>query len=240
MREGRRRLATAATPAGAARVGRPEHAGAVAPRRQEIMTTHIEVPMDVHLLTLLVEEFRVVSKQVRVGRETRTQRERVRDVREVACGVDADLMTRAVDTVNRIFLPAGFRFTVHSCAVERVDAPRNSEEVNEEGFFELAKRFPSHRGPSVLVVNKFQGKELGGQAVETLGVCIMRKLGALEAGKVLAHELGHLLDLDHVTKSGVDNYNLMYPGLRADDRLTEPQIKRARASKLVKKLGYLP
>lgn len=86
-------------------------------------------------------------------------------------------------------------------------------------------------------MNKFQGAELGGQAVEALGVCIVKLLGHPGLGKVLAHELGHLLSLEHLTQSGVDNYNLMYPSLRADDRLTQPQIDQARTSNLMGRIA---
>jgi hypothetical protein len=85
-----------------------------------------------------------------------------------------------------------------------------------------------------------RGAELGGRAVESLGVCIVKKLGPTDSGKVLAHELGHLLNLEHVSRSSVDNYNLMYPSLPADDRLSEEQINTARASNLVKRFGASP
>ena len=201
------------------------------------MPPRINVPLDVHLITLSVESFRVVSREVRVGRDTRTQLERVREVREVPPGVDRGTMALAVEVANRIFLPADIQFAVRSCTAERVAAPQNREEIDEAGFFELASQFPASTAASVLVVQKFQGAELGGQAVESLGVCIVKKLGPADSGKVLAHELGHLLNLEHVTRSGVDNYNLMYPSLRADDRLSEGQINTARASNLVRRVG---
>jgi hypothetical protein len=206
-------------------------------RERGIMATTINVPVEVHLITLCIESFRSVPRQVQVGRTTRTQMERVRDVREVPPGPDRDGLRPALDLANRIFLPADIQFTLRSSSAERVAAPDNLEEVNEQGFFALASQFPARVAVSVLVVNKFQGKELGGQAVEQLGVCIVRSLGNPATGKVLAHELGHLLSLGHVTQSGVDNYNLMYPSLRADDRLTAQQIAQARASDLVKRLG---
>jgi len=202
------------------------------------MPASISVPLDVHLVTLLVESFRVVPRQVQVGRTTRTQNERVRDVREVPPGVDRATVALAVETTNQIFRPADIQFTINSCTSDRVEAPQNQEEVNEQSFFDLARQFPARAAASVLVVNKFQGAELGGQAVESIGVCIMKKLGPADSGKVLAHELGHLLNLNHVTQSGVDNYNLMYPSLRADDRLSADQINTARTSNLAKRVGH--
>jgi hypothetical protein len=68
-------------------------------------------------------------------------------------------------------------FTLRSSSVERVDAPQNREEIDEQGCFALASQFRARAGVSLLVVNKFQGAELGGQAAETLGVCIVKVLG---------------------------------------------------------------
>jgi hypothetical protein len=204
------------------------------------MPARISVPIDVHLITLGIESFRVVSRQVRVGRDSRTQLERVRAVQEVPPGVDRGAMALAIEAANRIFLPADIQFALRSCTVERVAAPQNREEIDEAGFFELARQFPARSAASVLVVGKFRGAELGGQAVEALGVCILKRLGPADSGKVLAHELGHLLNLEHVTRSGVDNYNLMYPSLRADDQLSQDQINTARTSNLVKRFGAAP
>src|SRR2546426_4995687 len=57
------------------------------------MATRISVPVDVHLISLCIESFRMVSRQVQVGRASRTQMERVRDVREVPPGEDRDSLT---------------------------------------------------------------------------------------------------------------------------------------------------
>ena len=102
------------------------------------MATRISVPVDVHLITLCIESFRMVSRQVQVGRASRTQMERVRDVREVPPGEDRDSLTRAFVLANQIWLPADIQFTLRSSSVERVNAPRDREEIDEQGFFALA------------------------------------------------------------------------------------------------------
>ena len=48
------------------------------------------------------------------------------------------------------------------------------------------------------------------------------------------------LGLDHVevrADTDVDNYNLMYPALRAGNRLTQNQLNQARRSPLATELG---
>src|SRR3989454_11196934 len=84
------------------------------------MATRISVPVDAHLITLCIESFRMVSRQVQVGRTSRTQMERVRDVREVPPGGDRDSLTRAFGLANQIWLPADIQFTLRSSSVERV------------------------------------------------------------------------------------------------------------------------
>src|SRR6266508_5612329 len=114
------------------------------------MATRISVPVDVHLITLCIESFRMVSRQVQVGRASRTQTERVRDVREVPPGEDRDSLTRAFGLANQIWLPADIQFTLRSSSVERVDAPRNREEIDEQGFFRSGQSVsgPGRRQPA--------------------------------------------------------------------------------------------
>ena len=68
--------------------------------------------------------------------------------------------------------------------------------------------------------------------MEEQSVCIVCALGDPGTGKVLAHELGHLLALPHVARESTrSNWNLMYPAYRAGDELTADQIAVARRSR---------
>jgi len=194
------------------------------------MSAIINIAIDAHLITITVESFREVTRQVQVGRTSQTRRERVREIRESPPAVTNQQIKGAIDISNTIFRQANIQFQLRSCTSERTAAPQNREEVNQAGFLSLAREFPSaSRGLSLLVVSQFQGAELGGQAAPMLGVCILRSMSNPLLGKTLAHELGHLLGLVHVTGGAISNrYNLMWPGLRAGDRLTPFQIQTAR------------
>lgn len=98
------------------------------------MATRISVPVDVHLITLCIESFRMVSRHVQVGRASRTQMERVRDVREVPPGEDRNSLTRAFGLANQIWLPADIQFTLRSSSVEGSMRRRTATRSTNKGF----------------------------------------------------------------------------------------------------------
>ena len=157
----------------------------------------IKIPVDVHLITLCVTSYRIVERQIQVGRETRPRRERVTEVREILPGRDSENVNRAFTAANAVWNPVGIHFFVRTIANERTDMPNNAEVVDENGFLSLAGQFPARSGVSLLFVNRFASRHLGGQSVESLSVCILPTLDDNQSGKVLSHEFGHLLGLDH-------------------------------------------
>lgn len=189
------------------------------------------IPLEAHLITLLVTEQRIVTRQVQVGRTTQTRRERVTQQREIAPGETAATVRAGVTLANQILAPTSISFRLTSINTQRTAAPQNREVVTENGFLYLAGQYRARRGARLFVVRQFAGQE-GGQAVEAQRVCIVKRLGSPLFGKTLAHEFGHLLNLGHVTTGTAARYNLMWPGLRAGDRLEAAQIQRARRSAL--------
>jgi len=197
------------------------------------MAATIRIEVDVYLVTVRVEAYRIVEEQVRVGRGHQIRRVRRAVVDDLVPGYSRQDISRAFQAVNQIFTLADIQFGVRSLDAQRVRAPGNRAVVNEEGFVFLTSRFPSRGAVSLLLVKDFESRETGGQAIEERGVCIVKKLSATGFVNVLAHELGHLLALPHVEPGNADaNYNLMYPALRAGNRLTAEQIQRARQSPL--------
>jgi hypothetical protein len=199
----------------------------------------VSVPIDAHLITLRIVTYRFVNRQIQVGRTTRTQRERVEDVREIPPRQDVEGTIRAVQAANLIWAPANISFTLRTTSAESAPAPNDAEAVDRNGFFFLARQFPARMGVSLLLVSRVSEPALAGEAVNELSVCLLPALGDPLAGNTLAHELGHLLSLGHVLSpdpyEASDTYNLMYPGARAGNRLTTEQCNTALQSPLARR-----
>ena len=193
----------------------------------------ITVPVEAHLITLIVDVQRVVTRRIQVGRTTQTRRERVTEQREILPGETEASVRTGVTQANQILAPTDISFSIASISTQRINAPQNREVVTENGFLFLTRQYPARRGARLFVVRQFSGQE-GGQAIEAQRVCILKHLGNPLFGKTLAHEFGHLLALDHVTRGTSARYNLMWPGLRAGDNIEPGQIRIARESALAR------
>ena len=193
----------------------------------------VTIPVEAHLITLLVSVQRIVTRRVQVGRTTQTRRERITEQREIPPGETEATVRGGVTLANQILAPTNISFRLRSVRSQRTAAPQNREVVTENGFLYLARLYPARRGARLFVVHQFAGQE-GGQAVEAQRVCIVKRLGNPLFGKTLAHEFGHLLGLEHVTTGTAARFNLMWPGLRAGDRLESDQIQRAQGSALAR------
>jgi hypothetical protein len=191
--------------------------------------TMATIPVEAHIITLLVNEERIVTSQVQIGRNIQTRRERITEQREIPPGESEATVRAGVTLANQILAPTRISFQITSIMPQRVTMPRNQAVVTEDGFLYLARQYPARRGARLFVVNRFAGQE-GGQAIEAQRVCIVKCLGNPLFGKTLAHEFGHLLALGHVTTGPSARYNLMWPGLRAGDRLEPAQIRTAQRS----------
>lgn len=198
----------------------------------------IRVPLEVHAITVVVLEQRIEARQIRVGPTMTTRNERVTSRREVPPRQDRTSFDSALRYSNNVFAPADMQFYVASFAAATEEIPNGAEQVDFNGFQYLVGRFPPTCGLSVLLVADFERADLGGQAVEAQSACIVCALGDPGTGKVLAHELAHLMALPHVaTSSPRANWNLMYPALRAGDELTASQISLARGSRTGRRFG---
>lgn len=188
------------------------------------------IPVDAHLLTLTISTPEIVERAIRVGRETRMQRERVMRSREIATKRTQASLMLSFKEVNKIFAAADIEFRLRNTTTEPAEAPDGSEALNDAGFLMLARSFPMKDAVNLLLVRRFVGAE-GGASAEKLGVCAV---GDGSPDTSLAHEFGHLLGLAHQG----DIRDLMNPGLSAPGTpLTAREISLARASPLVRKFG---
>jgi len=199
------------------------------------MATPITIPVDIHLISLGVEEEKIVERPVRVGRETRIQRERVTRVRQIPLRRGEADVRAAFTIANTIWAPADIGFQVGTISPESAVIPGGAEVVDDSGFGYLARLFGPGNAVSLLVVNGFAGTE-GGSAVAEWRTCIVGAWSNPYLGTVLAHELGHLLSLEHIQ----DSWNVMHPALHADNRLTPRQIRQARGSALARRVSGPP
>jgi len=190
----------------------------------------VVIPVDAHLLTLTISTPEIVQRPVRVGRETRMQRERVMRTREIPTTRNAASLALSFKEVNKIFGAAEIEFRLRNTTTEPIEAPKGAEVLDDDGFFMLASSFPMKNAVSLLLVRRFAGSE-GGASVEKLGVCAV---GDNSPDTALAHEFGHLLGLEHQG----DIRDLMNPGLSPPGTpLTAREISDARASRLARRFG---
>lgn len=192
------------------------------------------IPVDVHLITLLVTTSRVVTRQIQVGRITQPRRQRVQAVQEVPPRWTSATARQAISGANQIWSHAQITFTLRSAVPRRIPAPGNREVVNANGFQFLINQYPSRSGVSLLLVSRFSGNEVGGQA--SRGVAILPFLTGHLRARILAHEFGHLLGVGHMEERRTHLQNLMRPGLVAGNQLIQNQIDTARRSSLVSQI----
>jgi hypothetical protein len=134
--------------------------------------------------------------------------------------------------------------------VEEMPTGATADMVDEPGYHFLAAAHRAGKGVRVLLVDKVSRPELGGQARYQTRVCMVAYGSDLAAtGRILAHELGHLLELPHVGENrragpGQERQiagwmrNLMYSGaLNPAAELTPAQVQQARSSALARRFG---
>ena len=191
------------------------------------------IPVDAHLLTLTISTPEIVQRPVRVGRETRMQRERIEHTAKFTTQRSTASLMLSFQEVNKIFAAADIEFRLRYTTPDSTEAPNGSEALDDNGFYMLASAFPMKDAVSLLLVRKFAGAE-GGASAEKLGVCAV---GDGSPDTALAHEFGHLLGLEHQG----DIRDLMNPGLSAPGTpLTPREISAARVSKLAQRFGARP
>jgi hypothetical protein len=134
--------------------------------------------------------------------------------------------------------------------VDEMPAGSATDVVDEQGYHFLAATHRAGRGVRVLLVDRVSRRDLGGQSRHQTGVCLVAYSADVPStSRMLAHELGHLLELDHVDlarragpgqerQTAAWMRNLMYSGaLNPDAELTPDQVRQARSSTLARRFG---
>lgn len=121
------------------------------------MTT---IPLEAHLITLLVTEQRVVTRQIQVGRTTQTRRVRVTKEREIPLDETATTVGASVILANQILAPTNISFRLSSINTQRTAAPQNREVVTVNGFLYLARQYPARRSARLFVVHRLEPAQI--------------------------------------------------------------------------------
>ncbi len=162
-------------------------------------------------------------------------------------GTDA---SDALRVANHIWMPTNIQFHLKQDIVfdTPLDLPKGSRTRDQLVLDVLSDRRPAGTLVHVFLINRVQGLVAGGLSYlnsDPEAACFVQQYdNATSSGRALAHELGHLLGLDHVKVdyqnerlAKVQLNNLMVEGLTVGTSLTPAQIKTAKGGKLAKKFG---
>lgn len=144
----------------------------------------------------------------------------------------------------------GFYLDTFERATDDMPTGTRSDVVDDSGYLFLEAKHKAPGGVRVLLVDRVARPELGGESRWKTRVCLIPFASDLPStSRKLAHEFGHLLELEHVDKGGPAGpgqerltaarmRNLMYSGaLNPDAELTSAQVQQARSSTLARRFS---
>lgn len=147
---------------------------------------------------------------------------------------------------------ANIRFTLGetTSVTELLPPGMGVDALDAQGFAFLSSRHSAGRGVRVLCVDRMARTELGGQAREETRLTVIPYNQHVQAaGRILAHEFGHLLGHRGHVNDGVAfqpgreaewtemTRNLMYSGSSSETLLTDQQVSAMRSSQLARRFG---
>jgi hypothetical protein len=158
--------------------------------------------------------------------------------------------TDALRVANTIWMAANIQFHLKQDVVfdTPLDLPKGTRTRDQVVLDGLSIRRPAGTLVNVFLINRVPGLTAGGLSYlnsNPEAACFVQQYdNATSSGRALAHELGHLLGLDHVkvdyqnerhAKTQINN--LMVEGMTVGTSLTPDQIKTAKGGKLIRKFG---
>ena len=161
----------------------------------------------------------------------------------------SDTAKKALDVVNTIWSKAKIAFVISDCLMEKpLDMAKSARSNDQRLLGVLTSRHDPDNAIHIYIVNSIENLSAGGSSYpnsEPEPASFVQWYGNDHAnGRAWAHELGHLMSLDHVEidysneKQAAQRVkNLMTTGLSAGSDLTGQQIDAAKGSKLVKRFG---
>lgn len=157
---------------------------------------------------------------------------------------------KALEVANHIWMAANVQFSASdSCVSDSpLDMQKNARTGDQVILDTLSSRHPAQARVNVFLINRVEGLNAGvcsylasdpepASFVQTFSDAKM-------TGRMMAHEFGHLLGLDHADIDYQNEraaakllHNLMVPGLSVGIDLSPSQVKQAKTSKLLKKFA---
>jgi hypothetical protein len=159
-----------------------------------------------------------------------------------------DTAREALNVVNAIWSKANLTFALEDCIVDKALDMAKSARNNDQRLLDvLTSRHMPDNAVHIYLVNPIENLAAGGSSYidsdPEPASFVQWYYNAGANGRAWAHELGHLMSLDHVEIDYADDRqaalrsNLMTKGLSVGRDLTAAQIAKVKGSKLVKRFG---
>ena len=151
-----------------------------------------------------------------------------------------------LNVVNSIWSKSKIQFVIQQCSVDKPLEMAPEARNNDQRVLDvLSMRRPAGSNIHIFLLNAIPNLKAGGGSYlnsDPEAASFVQSYGNNTAsGRAWAHELGHLLSLDHVkmpnTPSAKDLSNLMREGLSVGIELSAPQMDQAQKSKLAQRFS---
>ena len=160
-----------------------------------------------------------------------------------------DAAAEALNVVNSIWSKANISFVIKDCSPEKPLDMAKSVRNRDQGVLDvLTSRHKQDNTVHIYLLNPIDNLNAGGGSYQDSdpepASFVQWYANTVSNGRAWAHELGHLMTLDHVEINYQDEKraaqritNLMVKGLTVGKDLTDRQMSAAKGSPLVKRFG---